>query len=243
SHPADQRGGAGGFVRRHPRGRLVEQEQQRLARQDHAELDPLPLPVCELSDLAAGYCIEPRFREDFVDDAGGLGPPMKAPRRQMQALADVEPVKHARDLGLDADAMLRQAMALGAGHVGAAEQHAARSRRELPGDHLEEGALAGAVRSDQATQLAFGEPKIDSVHRRDAAEPLGQAARFQDRWRVHVGPPRREGTSLRKVGTTPLGIRSTKRINTTPSTRLESILLKPSSAASALLSPSQVVRY
>ena len=72
-------------------------------------------------------------------------------------------------------------MRLEAGDVDAAKAHMAVRRPELAGQHLEERALAGAVRSDEAAQLALGDREIDLTHGLDAAEMHRQAARLDER--------------------------------------------------------------
>ena len=87
-------------------------------------------------------------------------------RREPDVLAHRKTVEHARHLGLDADAEPRDLVGVGVGNVLAAEQHLAVGRLQLPGQHLEEGALAGAVRADQAAQFAFGQREVDMAHGR-----------------------------------------------------------------------------
>jgi hypothetical protein len=62
-----------------------------------------------------------------------------------------------------------------AGHVAALEHDRARRRREEPADQIEEGGLAGAVRSDHRAQLALGNGHRYVAHGDQAAEALGQA--------------------------------------------------------------------
>ena len=54
---------------------------------------------------------------------------------------------------------------------------------ELAVQHVEAGALAGAVGADQRQHFAGGEIEVDAGHRLDAAERLAQAA---DRQQHHV---------------------------------------------------------
>src|SRR5207245_4448997 len=48
-------------------------------------------------------------------------------------------------------------------------------RQDDPGNHPEGGRLSGAVGTEKAEQLAFGDLQIDAVDRREGAVPLGQA--------------------------------------------------------------------
>ena len=72
-------------------------------------------------------------------------------------------------------------MTLHAGDVAALEHDLAGGRRDLAGQHLEEGRLAGAVRADDAAQLALVDGEVDVAVGDDAAVALGQAGRLQDR--------------------------------------------------------------
>ena len=67
-------------------------------------------------------------------------------------------------------------MGRGPGDVAPAVADRSGGGQELAGQHLEEGALAGAVGADEAAQLALGQGEIDRVHRHDATEAHGQAA-------------------------------------------------------------------
>ena len=51
----------------------------------------------------------------------------------------------------------------------------------LAGQHVEEGALAGAVRTDDAAKLASLDSEIDVAVRHQAAVSLRKAPSFQDR--------------------------------------------------------------
>src|SRR6202044_707173 len=92
--------------------------------------------------------------------------------------------------------------------------------------------FAGAVRPDQAAQLALGQRKIDAAHCLNSAEMLAQSARL-DQGSAHALPPwviSRDATAGRRrrsnqgtsrsvtIGATPLGTKRTKIIRTAPST-------------------------
>ena len=66
-----------------------------------------------------------------------------------------------------------------------------RGRPQMAGDHADEGGLAGAVRPDDAAQLAAREPKIDRIVGEQALEALGQALGAQE-----LG----HGAQLRRAG-------------------------------------------
>jgi hypothetical protein len=64
----------------------------------------------------------------------------------------------------------RRAMSWGSAPVTSSPQHGSGRRFELTSQHLEESALAGAVRTDQTAQLPLTEAKVDVPNREDAAE-------------------------------------------------------------------------
>src|SRR3989442_14690144 len=67
------------------------------------------------------------------------------------------------------------------GQVAAAEEHATVVGGEVAGDAVEERGLAGAVRADEAHQLAGLDGEIDLVDGGDAEEALDQPANLQER--------------------------------------------------------------
>ena len=76
------------------------------------------------------------------------------------------------------------------------------------GDHIEDGGLAGAVRADQAVDVALGDLERRRVHRTQAAERFADRAHFEKR--AH-------SRSFRaSVGQMPCGRNITTRSSTTP---------------------------
>src|SRR4029079_9505986 len=116
-----------------------------------------------------------------------ISPAGAARRRHPQILSRGQAVEHTRHLGLDADTEPRDFMRLHLGNVGAAELHDPAGRFDLPGEELEERAFSGAVRPDQAAQLAFSQREIDLPHRLHAAEMLAQSTRL-DKRQTHALP-------------------------------------------------------
>ena len=74
-----------------------------------------------------------------------------------------------------------------AGDVHAVEQHVAGAGRQLAGDEIEIGGLAGAVGPDDGGERAGLERGAHGVDGDVAAEADGEAARFQNR--VRHAPP------------------------------------------------------
>ena len=124
-------------------------------------------------------------------------------RRDGQVLAHREAGEQLVDLVALGEPELADVGHVHAGDVAALEHDRAGGRRHLAGQHLEEGRLAGAVRADDAAQLAVIDREIDVAVGDEAAVALGQAARLQDRaaiavdrvprapaWRRRPAPPR-----------------------------------------------------
>src|ERR1700750_1623744 len=84
-----------------------------------------------------------------------------ARRGDPEIVAHRKPVEDARDLRLDPDAEPRDLVCLERRDLRTAKENRAAGRFDLSGQQLEEGALAGAVRTDQAAQFAFGEREVD----------------------------------------------------------------------------------
>src|SRR5712692_9088710 len=76
-------------------------------------------------------------------------------------------------------------MAADAGDRGATKQDFAAGRPQLAGQAFEEGALARAVRPDDAAQLDLVQREVDAVDGDDAAEAHGEAAGLEERRRRH----------------------------------------------------------
>src|SRR5436853_512972 len=67
----------------------------------------------------------------------------------------------------------------GACHVLTAESDGAVGRREVPGDAVEERALARAVRPDKSDDLPLVHGEIRAIHRSEGAECLDDVARLK----------------------------------------------------------------
>src|SRR5580692_1278546 len=78
-----------------------------------------------------------------------------------------------------AKALARDLVRRQAGEVLALEEDFARCRAFDPHDRLHGGRFAGAVRPDQAENLAGVNLEVEILHRREAAEAFGQPAHFE----------------------------------------------------------------
>ena len=67
------------------------------------------------------------------------------------------------------------------GDVAAVEQHLAGGRRQHAGEQVDEGGLAGAVRSDQRVARAVLEPEVDVARGGERAEILAERAGLEQR--------------------------------------------------------------
>ena len=124
----------------------------------------------ELTDQALGGVGHPDPLQHLVDRAPGFFTRMQPACRQPDVFTHRKSIENAGHLGLDADAQPRNVVGVRVRNVLAAEQHLAMGRLQLPGQHLEEGALARAVRADQAAQFSFGQREVDMAYGANAAE-------------------------------------------------------------------------
>ena len=153
---------------------------------------------------------------------------------QPDVLADRQPVEDVWHLRLDADTHAGDLVRELTGDRLAAKRDRARGRDELAGQRLEEGALAGAVRADQAAQLHLLQGEGDVVISDHAAEAHGQMLGLEQRYefrhvtllprwtpspmadlgvcklRLDFGAGTSRSRRSRTVGTSPLGSSSTK---------------------------------
>src|SRR5262249_55483622 len=159
------------------------------------ELDQLSLAVRELTDEAMANCSDADPRHGLV------GPPLGSAAwghlggRDPHVVPGAKPIEHVRHLRLDAHTHAGDGMAAIAGDRRVAEQNFALARPELPGEALEEGALARAVGADYAAQLALLQREVDVVDSDHAAEAHGESARLQERCARH-GSVRSEAVAV-----------------------------------------------
>src|ERR1700748_359499 len=115
----------------------------------------------KLTDDSRGDSGQANALEHGVDSGPRLRAAMHACCREPEIFAHRQAVKDAWHLRLDANTAPRDLVGLGACHVLATEENRAGCWLELAGQHLEEGAFAGAVWADQTTQLALGQGEVD----------------------------------------------------------------------------------
>jgi hypothetical protein len=179
--------------RRKTRGRLVEQQQLRLAHQRPAHRHHLP--------LAAG-----QLARRLIELAPEVG------KQRQHVLANLFLVLWRRGIGADIEVLIdreRREHVAALRHHGNAERH--QLRRPQTGDvlaceadftlqtcgqgkdGLEQCRLAGAVRPDDDGDLVFGHVEIDALDDRNAAiagsKPLDRQQRTHD-WASYFPPPK-----------------------------------------------------
>jgi hypothetical protein len=114
----------------------------------------------------------------------------------LQVLLDGEPREHVVGLRDEADAQLDQLVRLLAGDVLPAQGDGARAHPDQPEQRLEQGRLAGAVRADDADQLALAAVQVAAVEDVDARHVAGE----------HVVDAHQRALRGRQVGRARLGV-------------------------------------
>ena len=193
---ADQVHHVFGFLRIHPGGWLVEQQQQRLGRQRPRDLQP-PLQAigrfcaCNIADAFAQPDVFEQFHRPFERVVFLVPRAAQAEHRRdrMRVQARVHPDQHIFERGHAAE---QADILVGAGDaalhdlVRAQPANRAPIEHDLPffgrvkaGDAVEKSRFARAVRSDQAGNRAARNLQIDAAHRRQAAEALDHATHIE----------------------------------------------------------------
>ena len=197
--PADQIDRAPGLRGAHPRRRLVQAEEHRLRGEGDADLEVPLLAVREVRGELRLLPTEPDGVEDrprAVDqvavravvpvDGPGVAPRLHGDAHVLEGARAGQDVRHLVGAGdrLPGDRVRRQAR-----DILAVEDDAAARRPQHAGQAVEEGALAGAVRSDERAHLAPADGEAHPVERGEAAEPHREALRPQQ------GAVRRRGAA------------------------------------------------
>ena len=182
----------------HAGRRLVEQEDARPAGEGERDFEQALLAVGQHRGALGHDVGEAEALQQFADLLGDAvpgaddAPPVAA---RSVALGNREPQRFDRgevgeqlvDLEGARDAELHPLVGREPGDGRAVEQDLPARRPQHAGEQVDEGGLAGAVRSDQGVAGAFLDRERDRIGGDDAAEPLVEASRFQDR--RHGQPP------------------------------------------------------
>src|ERR1700758_493507 len=139
-----QRDGALDLVGGHAGRGLIEQDQLRVLRHRHADLDPLPLAVSEGSDVPPCQRGEAELHQQLIGNSSGPTRTEASVGRDEKMLVDGKTVPYAWDLVLDADAEPRDPMRRLARDIAAFEQDRARRRRQLSAESGKRPARPGS---------------------------------------------------------------------------------------------------
>src|SRR5581483_9605299 len=231
-----------GLLRVHPRRRLVEQEQLGRRRERARHLEPALVAVRQAVRVAVRAAGERAEGEQLASALLRLTLLAAQTGRARDAAHDpaFEPGVHADKDVLERGHLLEQAdvlerapdPALGdvvrrlAGDVRAVEDDATRGRLVDAGDHVEEGRLAGAVRTDQRDDRAARDREVDVVDRDEPAELLAERVGLQeDAVGAHVvrasirgwsSTPSSNSAFARALGTRPAGRNNITRTRMRP---------------------------
>lgn len=159
---------------RHSGSRFVQQKQGRGGRHGHAEAQPLPLAMRQFLREEAPLVRQreaPKMCSQMIFE---MIPIEQALQRQAQIVLDGEFAEHAKRLRLHRYAEPRSLEGIRARDVLAAEIYAASISSVATDEQLEEGALAGSIRTDDTAGLTGVDgPRhvVDGFH---AAEMFGE---------------------------------------------------------------------
>src|SRR6185503_15176474 len=180
------------FVDAHARGRLVEHEHFRLEREQDRHFELALVAVRQRRRGEVRLVGQRDALEEVARAAGQLD--VRAPHGQQvlarpgarlhlyaYVLQHREARKEVGELEGAADAAPRALRRGEARHVFAEQRHRAARRRQLAGNEIEVGSLAGAVRADDRRERSRLERAADAVHRDMTPEADGQVAGFENR--------------------------------------------------------------
>ena len=186
--PVDQLDHLRDLGRVQPGHHLVEQDQLRLQRERARDFEAAPLAQRQL----AGRHLGARLQPDFGEHRGGVPHRRRrgrAWRRNAPTMTFSRVVRPISGLAIwNVRPMPRCARACGGRLliVLVAQHDRARGRLELPADQIEQRGLAGAVRPDQAEDLAAVHRERNAVH---GEQPGEAAARLFDAEESASSPP------------------------------------------------------
>src|SRR5205823_411450 len=146
------------------RGRLVERDESRSAREGERDRDQSPLAAREPAELPAEQPVEP---EALGEHARVKRPRVVAPD-ELDYLRDTKRRWKGGLLVRDADASPRR----GAARVEAEEAHGAAVGHTQAEEQCDRRRLACAVRAEQREHLSFANREREAVERRHRAEAL-----------------------------------------------------------------------
>ena len=161
-------------------GRLVQEDDPRVAHQGHRQIQPATLATGVRDGGSPALLLDVQPPEQLRDAAPALGPAqMVQICHEGQVLLAREEVVHGRRLTGDAD-HLANGVGLTGGIV-SADPDLARVGTDHRRQDLHGRRLAGAVRSEQREDRPLGNAEVDPVHGDRVVEGLPQPDRFECR--------------------------------------------------------------
>ena len=225
----DQRRGFLRLAVAHALGRLVEQQDFRLAGGGDRDFEAALLAMRQLAGRLARLGRKPEPLQQFID-AGlrlrlartgrhAIANGIEHLRRQPQVFGHRQFEEQIGDLERAREPGCQHAVGRLRGAIHALDQHLAVARTQCPGDQVEQRRFAGAVRPDHGGDAIARDDEADVVDGAQTAEMHGEIADFQDR----RGHGRRSGESHRAIGgrmmpIKPLGRKTTAAMNKSPIT-------------------------
>ena len=225
---------------------LVDQQDRRVLRQQHADFQPLLLAVGNLARQAVAMLAEAGDAQDLVDllrrhlvapaKQRGEGA-ARALQRQQDVVGERVHLEHGRLLELAADAEFRDGGFIELGQVvlAAVEQHVAFVGLRLAGDDVHHRRLAGAVGADDGAHFAGLDEQREIADGAVAVEADADAVEIENRGGelvAHVllrdlgagaffssGRVRQRPAQSCAVPTMPLGRASVTKMKIAPSTK------------------------
>ena len=194
-----QFGGMFAFGRGHAGGGFVDEQKLRILRQQHADLEPLFLPVAQLARLS----VQRRFQPDLAGDVGDLAMvlpggfeaqdrqwPTVFLEREHEVVGDALVFEHGGALEFAAHTGLGD-LAFGHGEQRlrlVAPEHAAIIGFGLAGDDVHEGGLARTVGADHGAHLGLADLEGQVVDGPEPVERDGDAGDLEQR--IHFSASR-----------------------------------------------------
>ena len=151
--------------------RLVEQQQLRLGGQRAGDFQAFAAGGAERAGAAVGQGIQAAEDEYIIGDAArGVAVAVAQKGADHDVFRNAHVLERDRDLEAASHAEAGVLFGRGAGDVVALEADGAGGGREVAGDAVEEGALAGAVGADEADDVALRHGQAGAVDGAEGAE-------------------------------------------------------------------------
>ena len=180
AHAPDRIGELGDLLVAQPACWLVEQEELGLRRERPRRLDPLQRAVRE---VARGP-VRDAGQAEVLEDLGCAAAAAARVRAHQHVVEDRHRAEQLEVLERPRDPANDDAVRRGLEECLSLELDFAAVRVVQPGDKVEDGRLPGAVRADQADDLAPLDIEGDAVDRDDAAEATRDVPKLQQRHRA-----------------------------------------------------------